>query len=94
MFLPEQHNSPRRPKSITETHTRMVLIPHYFSFFLSYLFNFSYAGYFCYEGFFSSCSEPGLLSGCTVQASPCNRFSCCRAQALWCVDSVVVSPGC
>ena len=64
-----------------------------FFFFFTYLFNFSYAGYFCYEGFFSSCSEPGPLSGCTVQASPCNRFSYCKAQALWCMDSVVVSPG-
>ena len=31
-------------------------------------------------------------SGCAVQASPCKRFSCCRAQALRCVASAV-SPG-
>ena len=30
----------------------------------------------CCMGFFSSCSEWGLLSGCSVQASPCGGFSC------------------
>ena len=33
-------------------------------------------------GFFSSCSEQGLLSSCSVMASHCGGFSCCRAWAL------------
>ena len=64
-----------------------------FSFFLLIYLILAMWGLFCYEGFFSSCIEPGPLSGCPVQASPCNHFSCCRAQALWYMDSVVVSPG-
>ena len=34
------------------------------------------------RGLFSSCGEWGLLSSYGVQASHCNGFSCCRAQAL------------
>ena len=33
-------------------------------------------------GFFSSCNEQGLLSGCSAQASPCGGFSHRGAQAL------------
>ena len=31
---------------------------------------------------YSSFGEQGLLSSCSVQASHCGGFSCCRAQAL------------
>ena len=36
----------------------------------------------CFAGFFSSCGEWGLLSGCSAQASHCGGFFCCGAQAL------------
>ena len=35
----------------------------------------------CLWAFFS-CSKRGLLSSCSVWASHCDGFSCCRAQAL------------
>ena len=35
----------------------------------------------------------GLLSSCNAQASHCDGFSCCRAQALWPKGSVVVVSG-
>ena len=38
---------------------------------------------------FSSCGEWGLLSSCGAQASHCGGFSCCGAQALEHVASVV-----
>ena len=34
------------------------------------------------HGLYSSFGEQGLLSSCSVQASHCGGFSCCRAQAL------------
>ena len=42
---------------------------------------------------FSSCDEWGLLSSCSVQASHCGGFSCCRALALRAWASVVVEHG-
>ena len=33
-------------------------------------------------GLFSSCRGQGLLSSCSVQASHCGGFSCCRVQVL------------
>ena len=36
----------------------------------------------CCTRHFSSCSEQGLLSNCSVQASHCGGFSCCGAQAV------------
>ena len=42
---------------------------------------------------FSSCSEWWLLSSCSAQASHCSGFSCCGAQALGCMGSVVVAHG-
>ena len=38
-----------------------------------------------------SCGKWGLLSRCSVQASHCSGFSCCRAWALSAWASVVVS---
>ena len=37
-------------------------------------------GLHCCLWAFANCSEQGLLSGCTVRASHCNDFSCCRAR--------------
>ena len=42
---------------------------------------------------FSSFSEWGLLSSCSVWASQCDGFSCCRAQALGMHASVAVARG-
>ena len=36
----------------------------------------------CCARLFSSCGKWGLLSSCSVQASLCGGFSCCRARAL------------
>ena len=41
-------------------------------------------GLCCCSRAFSSCSEQGRLSSCSVQASHCSGFSCCRAWALEC----------
>ena len=49
-------------------------------------------GLHCCSGFFSSCSEWGLLSSCNIQAY-CGGFSRCRAEALGCVSSVVAALG-
>ena len=54
-------------------------------FFKIYLLCLSLAvlGFDCFIlGVFSSCGERGLLSGLGDQASHCNGFFCCRAQAL------------
>ena len=42
---------------------------------------------------FSCCSEWGRLSSCSVWASHCSGFCCCRAHALGCTGSVVVVCG-
>ena len=42
---------------------------------------------------FSGCSEQVLLSSCSAQVSHWGGFSCCRAQAPGCVDSVDVARG-
>ena len=47
-------------------------------------------GLCCYTWAFSSCSKQGLLSSCGARASHCGGFSCCGAQALGHVGSVVV----
>ena len=44
-------------------------------------------------GLFSSCSGPGLLSGCPVWASRCGGLSCCGALALQGETSVAASHG-
>ena len=44
----------------------------------------------CCAGFFSSCSEWGLLSGCGAWASHCRGFSWCGAQALGARTSLAV----
>jgi len=49
--------------------------------FLKYLFM-AVLSLHCFAGFFSSCGEWGLLSGCSAQASHCGGFFCCGAQAL------------
>ena len=41
-------------------------------------------GLHCCMQAFSSCSERGPCSSCSVQASHCGGFSCCRSQALGC----------
>ena len=45
-----------------------------------YLFK-AVLGLHCCTGFFSSCGEGGLLSGCSVRTSHCSGFSWCRAVA-------------
>ena len=58
-----------------------------------YLFIYSFLavlGLCCYTWAFSSCSKQGLLSSCGARASHCGGFSCCGAQALGHVGSVVV----
>jgi len=45
----------------------------------------------CYSRPFAGYSELGLLSGCSVQASPCGGFSC-GAQAWGCVGSAAAAP--
>ena len=45
-------------------------------------FFFPFAGSLLLLGFFSSFGEQGLLSSCSMGASHCGVFSCCRAQAL------------
>ena len=50
----------------------------------------AFLGLHCYTGFFSSPSEWRLLSGCGSQVSHCSGFSCCGAQALGHMASVVV----
>ena len=42
---------------------------------------------------FSSCGQQRLLSSCGVQASHYGGFSCCRAQALGRMGSVVAASG-
>ena len=42
---------------------------------------------------FSSCGECGLLSSCSAWASHWSSFSCCRAQALGLMGSVVAEHG-
>ena len=48
-------------------------------------------GLHCYAWAFSSFSKQRLLSSCSAQASHCNDFSCCRAQALGHASSVVAA---
>ena len=45
----------------------------------TYSFVFGSAGSSSLHAFFSSCSEWGLLSGCSARASLCGGFSCCGA---------------
>ena len=58
----------------------------YFFFFLilrlPFLFIYGWAGSLLLHRLFSSCSEQGLLSTCSAQASHAGGFSRCRAQAL------------
>ena len=51
-------------------------------FFLMCLFGLGYVGSLVTAQGFSSCSERGLLTICSMQAPHCNGFSCCGAQAL------------
>ena len=53
---------------------------------------FGFAGSSLLLGLFSSCSTQGLLSVCSVWASHCGGFSCCRAQALGHVGFSAVAP--
>ena len=48
---------------------------------------------FMYFGCAGSLLLCGLFSSCVAWASHCGGFSCFRAQALGCVDSVAVVPG-
>ena len=50
-------------------------------------------GLHCFTQAFSSCSEQGLLSSCSVQASDCGGFSCFRALAQSAWVSVAVAYG-
>ena len=50
-------------------------------FFLKVFIYFDCAGSSLLRGLFSSCSGQGLLSSDSGQASHCDGFSCCRAQA-------------
>ena len=43
----------------------------------------------CLQPFLSSCGEQELLSSCSMWASHCGRFSCCRAWALGTQASVL-----
>ena len=47
----------------------------------------------CYAWAVSGCSTWGLLSRCSVWASSCDVFSCCRAQALGTQASVDTAGG-
>ena len=60
---------------------------------LIYLFIFGCTGSSLLSAAISSCSERGLPPSCGVQASRCSGFSCCRAQALGSMGSVVAAPG-
>ena len=51
---------------------------------------FDCAGSLLLPGFFLSCREPGLLSGCSTWASHCSGFSC-GARALGVQASVFVA---
>ena len=72
-------------------------LTHLFSFLkrvlLIYLFIFGCTGSSLLSVAISSCSERGLPPSCGVQASRCSGFSCCRAQALGSMGSIVVAPG-
>ena len=46
----------------------------------------------CCRQAFSSCSEQGLLSSCSAQASPCSGFSCCRVWAQYSWRLSLVAP--
>ena len=54
-------------------------------------FGFCRAGSLLLHKAFSSCDARGLLFSCGTQASHCSAFSCCGAQGLGCVGSVVIS---
>ena len=45
----------------------------------------------CSARTFSSCGKQGPLSSCDTRVSHCDGFSCCRAQALEHMGSVVVA---
>ena len=73
----------------------MTVLNHMFGF---YFFNCIYLfmavlDLCCCEDLFSSCGEWGLLSSCSVQASHCGGFSCCRPLTLGHAGSAVVVPG-
>ena len=58
---------------------------------LDFFFNsWLYWAFLAAQGLFSSCSDRGLLSGCSGRASHCGGFSCCGAGALGATASVVV----
>ena len=68
---------------LAQSHVRSICMTHQFNFFQNIiLFIFGCAGSWLLHGLFSSCSEQGLLSSCSVRASHCSDFSRCRAQAL------------
>ena len=58
-----------------------LLHPLILFFLIIYLF-FAMLGLHCCTWTFSCCGEWGLLSSCGGQASACEDFSCCEAQAL------------
>ena len=65
-------------------------------FFNVYLFIYIYLAVLdlcCCVQAFSSCREQELLSSCCVQACHCGGFSCCGAQALGCMGSVILACG-
>ena len=68
---------------------------YYLKNFLFYLRNFLVALCLrgCLQVFFSSCGEQELLSSCSMWASHCGRFSCCRAWALGAQASVLAALG-
>ena len=74
----------------------LYLWGYLFSFFFfkkDYLFLATLGLLCCLHWVFSSCGEQGLLSNCSVQASHCGGFSCCRAQASVVTASVVRALG-
>ena len=54
----------------------------YILFNFIYFFSFGFTGSSLLCGLFSSCSKPGLLSKCNLQASHCSGFSCWGVWAL------------
>ena len=63
-----------------------IFVPLLFTYMcLFIIINFNFfacTGSSCCTWAFSTCSEWGLLSSCSVKASHCSDFSCCRAQPL------------
>ena len=60
----------------------MCSLEQHLVFHLKKFFFLAALGLHCCAWAFSSCGEQGLLSSCSLRASHCGSFSCCRAPAL------------